>query len=410
MGDPWERFGLYNRYVLIRDDGNIKVIPAHAGELVPGSTEDLVEVLKSFDPQKQHPIVPMTLELDPTNLCYSKNCGTHCFSAKYRSLNPTGMIPQTTLSEIILEFASNGGRIVRFDGGGDPLAHPAIRNGEMPELAGRLGLKSTILTSGDALLKTDLKRIAKAGTYMRISLNSAKDSTRKKFHGNEMGVNIIFNEIKKFSQWLSKRKIKLPIGATYLIGQENYKEVYACAIKAKNVGFSHFSVRRVLGPKNLRPSFSSQQEDEIIQQLVRTSELNDWNFRVFVPWRPIQEEDLNPSKRDFHAQQCWQSTLKTIIEPDKAGNYNVQLCGRYRGSGYGQKMQMRPIYQGESGTNWVNAWRASFSVYPVSRPKLINTCISCIDRGFINMIDEMISFLNPPFHSFKVIHLKEIPN
>jgi hypothetical protein len=62
-GTPWQRFGLYNSYVVIRADGRMLKIPAHAGELAPGSTEDLIAAIASFDSTRGYPSAPLSLDV-----------------------------------------------------------------------------------------------------------------------------------------------------------------------------------------------------------------------------------------------------------------------------------------------------------------------------------------------------------
>ncbi len=405
-GGPWERFGLYNHYVVVRDDGEVMKIPAHAGELVPGSTEDLDAVLRRCDPVTMRPSAPMTLELDPTYTCPSKDCGGRCFSAPYRRLAPRATVPTSLLDDLLRDFAREGGRVVRFDGGGDPLAHPAVRSGELLELANEVGLKTTILTSGDLLAQTDLLRIGRANCYLRVSLNAATNETRQRFHGNSVSLNAIFSTLERFASWLALENIKAPIGATFLLDVINCREVYECARIAREAGIAHFSVRRVLGPPSLRPEFSAAEVATVKDQFAKVRELESSRFRVFLPWRFLDEPDLNPAKGDFRVTRCWQSTFKTVIEPDPtSGGFRAQLCGRYRGSGVGQLMQMPPLFSSVEGSAWTDQWRKSFTDYGVSRDALPQTCISCIDRGFIMMIDSLLLFLKNPSNEFHILHL-----
>jgi MoaA/NifB/PqqE/SkfB family radical SAM enzyme len=143
--------------------GECSRCPRHAGELVPGATEDLVAALRQFASDRGHPPVPMTLEVDPTHRCASQDCGGFCFSAAYRARAPNASIPTTLLKDVIHGFSSEGGRVVRFDGGGDPLMHEGVRSGELVEFAAERGLKTTILTSGDLLDRAVLERIARSG-------------------------------------------------------------------------------------------------------------------------------------------------------------------------------------------------------------------------------------------------------
>lgn len=405
-GGPWERFGQYNHYVVVCDDGRVLLLPAHAGDIVPGSTEDFEFVLRRFDREAQRPPAPMTIELDPTYRCTSKDCGGRCFSAAYRALAPRATIPTQLMCELIHEFAADGGRVVRFDGGGDPLSHPAVRNGELPLLARQLELKTTILTSGDLLAEADLPRIGDADCYLRISLNAATEQMRRRFHGNRKSLRKIVDAIASFANWLVRNNPDLPIGVTFLLDASNYHEVLNCARMVRDIGVSHFSARRVLGPPSLRPLFSPAQLSYAEQLLAQVTELADERFRVFVPWRPLDETDLDPSMGDFQMTRCWQSTFKSVVEPDPDnGGLRVQLCGRYRGNGFGQLMQLPPLYSSHNARGWVERWQQSFTAYPLSRAVLPRTCVSCIDRGFILMTERILHFLESMTHDFRIFHL-----
>ncbi len=266
-GSPWQRFGLYNSYVVIRSDGQVLKMPAHAGELVPGATEDLVAAIVGFRFESGHPQAPLTLELDPTYRCASRNCGGFCFSAAYRTLTPSATIPTELMERIIEVFRSEGGRVVRFDGGGDPLMHPDVRSGRLVECAAERGLKTTILTAGDLLDQCDLRGIAQSECYVRLSLNAATNQTRKLFHGNEVPLTRILERVEVLVSIISSQGSEVPVGATFLLAPMNYKEVLDAALMVRNVGIRHFPVRRILGPNWLRPQFTPTQESEVAEIL-----------------------------------------------------------------------------------------------------------------------------------------------
>jgi hypothetical protein len=406
VGTSWQRFGLYDRYVVVRPDGEVLEMPAHAGELVPGSTEDLIAVLRAFDRGARRPPAPLTLELDPTYRCASRDCGGHCFSAAYRSVAPTATIPTALAEDVIKTFAFEGGRVVRFDGGGDPLLHPDVRSGRLVELAAQLGLKTTILTSGDLLDRANLRRIAACGCYVRVSLNAATDATRMRFHGNRVPLVRILAAVELLAGHLTALGSETPVGATFLLSATNHEEVLACARAAKEAGIRHFSVRRILGPPQLRPGFAGAQQDRVSELLEEVAALHTDEFRVAVPWRAPEEPDLNPSDGDFSASQCWQSTFKTVVEPDpEVGGARAQLCGRYRGSGVGQRLALPALFSMSDARDWVERWQRSFSDYPISRPQLLGTCVSCIDRGFILMVERLLGFVGDPRSDFRILHL-----
>lgn len=406
-GLPWERFGRYNYYIVINKNGRVKKIKAHAGELVPGSTEDLISVLKTWDKSLMRPKSPLTLEIDPTYKCLSDNCGSHCFSYPYRVLSPCASLTENLMKNIITDFSGNGGRIVRFDGGGDPLLHESVRNGNVIEIASLLNLKTTILTSGDVIKKTNLKKIGESGCYLRISLNASTNKTRYNFHRSPTLLTDILNEISDFNSWLVNNNIILPVGVSFLLSPLNYHEVYECAKISKEIGVSHFSIRRILGPEKFRYNFNDQELEIIYSQFKKIKELDDSSFISFIPWRSLNESDLIPQK-DFFIKNCWQSTFKTVVEPSNKdeNSYRMQLCGRYRGNGVGQQMQLDPLLESNDGVSFNLKWQDSFSFYPIPRQKLPEICGSCIDRGFMLMIDEIMDFLDYDTSDFSFLHLQ----
>jgi hypothetical protein len=88
----------------------------------------------------------------------------------------------------------------------------------------------------------------------------------------------------------------------------------------------------------------------------------------------------------------------------------VQLCGRYRGGGLGQAMQLPALSTRADGTGWVEEWRSTFTSYGLSREELPRHCKSCIDRGFIQMVDEILGFVDEPWlEDWYLLHLWEDP-
>lgn len=404
-GGPWERFGLYNHYAVLRDDGLAMMMPAHCGELVPGSTEDLVAHLSTMR-EAGEPVAPLTLELDPTYRCASRDCGGSCFSAPYRRLAPTAALPPQVLQDLVADFAAHGGRILRLDGGGDPLLHPEVACGRLLDQAARSGLKSTILTSGDYLDRAHLPALAESRCYVRVSLNAGTDATRRAVHGNRIALATILTAISRLAGEHRSRGSGTPIGATFLLNEHNADEVLLGAVRARDAGVQHFAVRRVLGPPSMRPTWRPGQLDRLTEQLAQIVEMAGPEFRVAVPWRSLDEGDLDPRSGDVAASRCWQSTLKVVVEPDPdSGLARAQLCGRYRGTGIGQRMSLPPLFAAHAGKGWVRGWREARAAYGVSPMQLLATCSSCIDRGFIQLVDRLWNFTDGASRRFVVLHL-----
>jgi hypothetical protein len=306
---------------------------------------------------------------------------------------------------IVRAFSIHGGRVLRLDGGGEPLEHPAIREGSLLDLSGSLGLKATILTSGDLLGVANLPAIARAECYVRVSLNSATERTRKALHGQASSLDGVLRSIEKLVATLAKAGTDTPVGATFMLIPENFPEIALAAERARDAGVSHFSVRRVLGPPWLRPQFTESQCEQAAQLLSKVRSMDSEAFRVFVPWRPLAEPDVSPASGALAAATCWQAALKCVIEPDpQSGGLQVQSCGRYRGGGIGQLQQREPLARPEVPGEWVVAWHGAVKSASSIRDSL-QTCRSCIDRGFILLVDRILGFLGVPPKRFRVLHL-----
>lgn len=403
FGSPWERFGKYNYYLVIDEEKNTSLIKGHAGELVPGSTEDLIEFYNKMNWQTGIPSAPMTLELDSTYSCLSKDCGGHCFSYSYRKTNPEAQISADNMKFIISHFAKEGGRIVRFDGGGEPLLSTGVANGLLVNHAYSLGLKTTILTSGDIFGTDNVNKdlLIDSECYIRFSLNAATQKTRKRIHGNNISLIEIFNAIKSFSNKLMIKNKNTPIGATFLLSHINFQEIFECAKICKDIGVKHFSVRRVLGPEEIRPDFNENERRVIKEQFNLIKNLENEEYQIFLPWRDLNEPDL-PAKL-FDVDRCWQSTVKTVIEPDPSfpGKAKIQMCGRCRGNTISNKLP--PISKEIENGNWLLSWRNTFKSYPFSREELLQQCNSCIDYGFIKLFDELAKYKN---QNISLVHVK----
>jgi hypothetical protein len=207
------------------------------------------------------------------------------------------------------------------------------------------------------LHRTNLHRIAEHDCYVRVSLNASTDKTRRAFHGNAISLSSILASVERLLNCLSINRSEVPVGATFLLAPTNYAEAADCARLARRVGIRHFSVRRILGPPWLRPYFNKEAERHLMDLVAEIGEMHSNDFRVAVPFRPINQDDLDPRAGDFTAGRCWQSTFKTVLEPDPATRgARVQLCGRYRGGGGAQRLALPALFVLRPNEEWLYRW------------------------------------------------------
>jgi hypothetical protein len=167
-----EEFGKWNRIVAVDDEGSVlDIFPGHGGEFYPGSLNDHVEALRARVVRGR--IWPVQADLDISNACTGR-C-SWCFSAHYRQVC-SGATSGELLSCLICDLAEGGTKIVRFDGGGEPLTHPHIM--KLTRLAHDLDMKTAVLTNGDLLDDRHARVFVDTKTYVRISFNASCNATR----------------------------------------------------------------------------------------------------------------------------------------------------------------------------------------------------------------------------------------
>ncbi|WP_369015842.1 radical SAM protein [Actinocrinis puniceicyclus] len=155
------------------------------------------------------------------------SCG-FCFSAGYRAARTSGRLMATDLIKSLLQaWAAAGVRLIRFDGGGDPLSHPDLP--ALIEHCDALGLRTAVLTAGDLLAPRQFAAFIRARTYMRISLNAATDATRAALHGTSPARHGVRRILDTVAQLDAQRRAVfgdeagtlMPLGATSMIHPGN---------------------------------------------------------------------------------------------------------------------------------------------------------------------------------------------
>ena len=335
-GDDNSVFGRWNTLVSVSRTGlPLQVVSGHGGELIPGRLDDHVAALRDY--VRTGVRRPVQLDIDPSMACPSA-C-TFCFSASYRASRRTGLLMHgALLLELIDGWADQGVRVVRFDGGGDPLTHPRLA--DAIGAAARRGLRTAVLTAGDLLREAHLKPFLDARTYLRVSLNAGTDATRLEIHrprARRLGLHGPLAMVRRLAdlraaEYGTMGRALMPLGATSMLAPANACDTYAIAEEARRAGFDHLSFRVVLGAEHA-VSYPPAARDELNRQLAQVlTELVDDEFQVFTPTRPLTDTGYRPAE---HFDTCLASTHRALVEvgPDPHTAVNVP-CGRYRGHGF----------------------------------------------------------------------------
>jgi MoaA/NifB/PqqE/SkfB family radical SAM enzyme len=174
----------------------------------------------------------------------SNKCNHKCVFCIFRHPSPDGhveqfdnavILPRATLLRFVEDAARLGGRILQFEGGGEPLIN--THTPEALRLANSLGIKTAMSTNGRLLTP----EIAATVDYMRISLNAGTAAQHwKTNHGADVTDKGDWDEI------IARIKAALPhkrgdLSLAFVIDPDNYQDIPAfCALAAElGVDFVH---------------------------------------------------------------------------------------------------------------------------------------------------------------------------
>jgi MoaA/NifB/PqqE/SkfB family radical SAM enzyme len=390
LGDDNEVFGRWNQLVAVSTSGEVLArFPAHGGEVIPGRLEDHIDRLRN---NLQLGVAwPVQVDLDPSMACPS-SC-TFCFSAGYRAARKDGLLMDTRLIvDLISGWAQRGVKVVRFDGGGDPLTHPgllkAIRH------ASELGLRTAVLTAGDLLHERHMETFVHCGTYVRVSLNAATDERRAQIHQGHHRLSRTLQRVRTLAglrrqAYGDRPRRYMLLGATSMLLPENADQTFAIAQQAREAGFDHVSYRVVLG-RSHAVNYSSQARDVFDAQLSRVrQDLTDDDFQVFSSGRSFTDTGYVPSE---YFDTCLASTHRALIEVGpSAGQAAIVPCGRYRGHGFSGRSDGVVFGFLNAHPDIDTVWQSSTMARMVR--SFPGRCADCIDRSANLMLSRIMSVL-----------------
>lgn len=336
LGDDNTTFGRWNALVAYTPRGEvIDIFPGHGGEIIPGKLHYHIERLRENIATGQR--LPVQMDLDISMACAS-HC-TFCFSANYRSTRKSQlMMERVLLLDILRTWAASGVKVVRFDGGGDPLTHPHLL--EAIRLANDLGIQTAVLTSGDLLNEGQHETFVSCRTYVRVSLNAGSDATRLLLHQpvhKKYSLSRVLGQIRQLADlrqavYGHEAKRQMLLGATSMMHPQNYADAFSITQNAKEAGFDHLSFRVILGEEH-----AVHFTDEMLSALEESfecirQELVDDDFTVFFPTRSLTDTGYVPSRL---FQECLACTHRVLVEVGhRSDTAAIVPCGRYRGDGF----------------------------------------------------------------------------
>lgn len=220
-------------------------------------------------------IAPIYVRIKPTNRC-NQNCYYCHYKNPYLELDqykPNDEIPREKMLEIISDFGEIGVKAVTFSGGGEPLLYPYIE--ETMEAILRMGIDLSIITNGTLLTGRKAELLSNA-KWVRISLESGCAETYSKIRGvNEDSFQILSENIKEFSKM---KNANCELGINFVIGPENYKEVYRSGKLMQKLGADHIKFTALMG--NNAEMIHAPFKKLVIEQIHRLIDENETGFKI----------------------------------------------------------------------------------------------------------------------------------
>lgn len=219
---------------------------------------------------------PIYIRIKPTNLC-NHNCAYCHYRSPYLDLDQycyEDFIPKDKMLEIVESMADMGVKAVTFSGGGEPLLYPFIVD-TMQSII-KHGIDLSIITNG-SLLEGEKAKILAHAKWVRVSMESACDETYCKIRGIKKGsFHKLCDNIKAFAQIKDNN---CELGVNFVIGSDNYQEVYDAGKLMKELGVNHIKYTAQISDntEEMHKSF----KDTVLEQIHKLiDEQQDKGFKV----------------------------------------------------------------------------------------------------------------------------------
>lgn len=220
-------------------------------------------------------IAPIYVRIKPTNKC-NQNCYYCHYKSPYLDLNqynPTDEINREKMLEIIEDFKNIGVKAITFSGGGEPLLYPYIE--EIMEAVLKAGIDLSIITNGSLLREKKAELLSNA-KWVRVSLESSCAETYSKIRGvREEAFEELCQNIKNFAKIKNQ---ECELGINYVVGPENYKEVYHTGNRMRELGANHIKYTALMN--NNAEELHKPFKENVISQIDKLEKENNEIFKV----------------------------------------------------------------------------------------------------------------------------------
>ncbi len=239
-------------------------------------------------------IPPVHVEISPTSAC-NYRC-IFCY-ADYAHHKPT-FIPNTVLVQTMKDMGELGVRSCLMAGDGEPLLHPALV--QAIEVGKNAGVDLALNTNGALLTPEFSQKTLQHLTWLRTSIMALDPSIYSKLHGVKgHNVDIVLKNLENAVKIKHRDKLDVTLGIQQVLLPENAKDVYALALRAREIGVDYF----VLKPFSLHGENEHYKDgvsaialrDENLEMLECAQKLSTNSFTSIIRWKTFEDD----GKREY---------------------------------------------------------------------------------------------------------------
>ena len=193
--------------------------------------------------------IPITLEVDPT-----LSCNHRCPSCTFPNIKRNPMVLSRHIQDKILQGLKKASNIkgMIISGGGEPCM--STRLGEFVKSISELGIDITLTTNGQ-LIHKHFHNLMNCLKRIRFSIDAASTESFMSTHGMDAKDYFqVMENLQRAIAYKRENKLDIDIGVSFLICEQNYREVVSAIQLYKNMGvdFLHFKPMQYWDRRNKR--------------------------------------------------------------------------------------------------------------------------------------------------------------
>lgn len=280
---------------------------------------------------------PIYLEVSLCGMC---NHGCIFCAFDYLKYNPVYLRSDKARS-LIVQGARLGVKSILYSGEGEPLLHKDVVG--IIALTRKKGIDAALSTNGILFDKKSASGLLPNLTWIRFSVNAANSNTYSLLHRSEPGdFATVTDNIEAAVKIRDRNRYRCTIGMQFLFIKENFKEVYAAAKMARDLGADYLAVKPLcLHPQSRRKikphNFDMKQLMEIAENL---KELQTDNYKVIFRMNSFAR---SAEKKEY--LHCFGANFSAHITADG----NIYPCNNFAGQ---RKFRLGNIYENGLGEIW----------------------------------------------------------